>query len=96
MPKIATITYKYSVLNCIWGTKVATIISRQGSFTKNAVTAYEQAAALYAKEDKLFEAASIYEYLYAVFPENKLYQQKVITLFKQLGHSDKVMLYSAL
>ena len=62
----------------------------------NAVTAYEQAAALYAKEDKLFEAASIYEYLYAVFPENKLYQQKVITLFKQLGHSDKVMLYSAL
>ena len=61
-----------------------------------AVNVYEQAAILYSKENKLFEAAIIYEYLFLTIPENSNYKQKLLMLFTQLGHHEKIALYSTL
>ena len=55
---------------------------------------YEQAAMLYEKEGKFFEASVIYEYLFFDKPEHQPYKQKLIFLFEQLGHTTKVTFYA--
>jgi hypothetical protein len=62
----------------------------------NAVTAYEQAASLYAKEGKIFEAAVIYEYLFLANLQNQSYKEKLVSFLTQLGHTEKVLAYSVL
>lgn len=61
----------------------------------HAHSVYEQAADLYFKQEKLFEAAMIYEYLLLLHPDHVLYKQKVVTLFQELGHHEKVCRYES-
>lgn len=61
-----------------------------------AITIYEQAADLYIKQEKLFEAALLYEYLLLLHPLHEHYKRKVVELFSQLGHTEKIALYTSL
>lgn len=63
-----------------------------------ASNAYEEAAILYTKQERFFEAALIYEYLLVVTAQDhikiSLYRQKAAELFAYLGHDDRVALHS--
>lgn len=59
----------------------------------NADNSYEEAALLYAKAGKLFEAALIYEHLLLESPHNTLYKAKTIEFFYNSGHQVKAASY---
>ena len=63
-----------------------------------AFNAYEEAALLYTKQERFFEAALIYEYLLCGMPHDQqktpMYRQKAVELFTHLGHEQKVSFHS--
>ena len=57
---------------------------------KQAVTNYYQAAQLYKKDNRILEAAAVYEHLLTILPEDKKYRTVVINLYNQLNIQSKV------
>ena len=58
-----------------------------------AIELYEQAAALYKKDDRLLEAVAVYEHLHHLEPENVGYLQALIDLYRHLRIDSKVRTY---
>jgi len=57
---------------------------------QEAVTNYYQAAQLYKKDNRLLEAAAVYEHLLTIQPEDKKYRTVIIDLYNQLTIQSKV------
>ena len=57
---------------------------------KQAVTNYYQAAQLYKKDNRMLEAAAVYEHLLTIQPEDKKYRTVIIHLYNQLNIQSKV------
>jgi len=57
---------------------------------KQAEVNYYQAAQLYKKDNRILEAAAVYEHLLTIQPEDKRYRVVVINLYKQLNIQSKV------
>ncbi len=57
---------------------------------QEAVTHYYQAAQLYKKDNRILEAAAVYEHLLMIQPEDKKYRTIIINLYNQLTIQSKV------
>ena len=57
---------------------------------QQAVTNYYQAAQLYKKDNRILEAAAVYEHLLTIQPEDKRYRTVIINLYNQLNIQSKV------
>ncbi len=57
---------------------------------KQAVINYYQAAQLYKKDNRMLEAAAVYEHLLTIQPEDKKYRTVIIHLYNQLNIQSKV------
>jgi len=57
---------------------------------KQAATNYYQAAQLYKKDNRILEAAAVYEHLLTIQPEDKRYRTVIINLYNQLNIQSKV------
>lgn len=57
---------------------------------QEAVTLYYQAAQLYKKDNRILEAAAIYEHLLTIQSEDKKYRTIIINLYNQLAIQSKV------
>lgn len=56
---------------------------------EHAMSLYEQAGNLYQKDQRLLEAAAIYEHLLLLCPQNISFRRKIIELYKIVGNSFK-------
>ena len=57
---------------------------------QQAETHYYQAAKLYKKDNRILEAAAVYEHLLTIQPEDKKYRNVIINLYNQLNIRSKV------
>jgi len=57
---------------------------------QEAVTHYYQAAQLYKKDNRILEAAAVYEHLLTIHPEDKKYRTIIINLYNQLTIQSKI------
>jgi len=57
---------------------------------QEAVTHYHQAAQLYKKDNRILEAAAVYEHLLTIHPEDKKYRTIIISLYNQLTIQSKI------
>ncbi len=60
---------------------------------KAALAKYNEAAALYQENNRLLEAAAVYEHLVTLDPDNPVYRTQLIDLYQQLHISSKVQDY---
>lgn len=58
-----------------------------------AVELYEEAAELYLKDNRLLEAAGIYEHLLTLVPDKPHYMKSLVKLYDQLSINSKVISY---
>jgi tetratricopeptide (TPR) repeat protein len=62
------------------------------SFDGNeAVEKYLEAAHLYEKQERIIEAAAVYEHIITIKPENEKYYVKLIALYEKLGTSERAI-----
>jgi tetratricopeptide (TPR) repeat protein len=55
---------------------------------------YLKAAEMYQEDDRLLEAAAVYEHLVALAPDQLLYREKLVELYQGLGIGSKVREYA--
>lgn len=62
-------------------------------YDEQALSEYIQAAHLYRNNGQAVEAVSIYETLVVFQPDRPEYCEKIISLFYELGHKEKIVFY---